>query len=88
MTTSNPFEVLGHHEGETSEARKPLHKIPNSKDEMCDLSPIKEPEKNNNISEESLRQELKEEVEDMDIGELDLEVIEKSCLEKDKHYVP
>ena len=58
MTPSNPFEVIGHHEGETSEARIPLHKIPNSKDEMSDLSPAKEPEQNNNISEESPRQVL------------------------------
>ena len=33
-------------------------------------------------------QESEEEVEDMDIGELDLEGIEKACIEKDKGYVP
>ena len=33
-------------------------------------------------------QESEEEAEDMDIGELDLEGIEKACIEKDKGYVP
>ena len=33
-------------------------------------------------------QESEEEVEDMDLGELDLEGIEKACTEKDKGYVP
>ena len=88
MATSNPFEVLGHHEGETSETRSPLLKNPSSKDEMLDLSLVKNQDQNNNICDEGMRQESEEEVEDMDIGELDLEGIEKEYTEKDKVYVP
>ena len=35
-----------------------------------------------------MRQESEKEIEYMDLGELDLEGIEKSCIEKGKGYVP
>ena len=67
MNTSNSFEVLGNHDGETLKIRSPLCKFPSSNAEMPVLSPATDQEKINDLTEGSLRYESVEEVEDMDI---------------------
>ena len=70
------------------ETKSTMNKVPNPENENPDQNHVKESELENNNTDESIGQESKEEVKDMDLGELDLEGIEKACTKKYKGYIP
>ena len=102
MNSSNSFEILGDQVGKSLDSRSPrdnpsksevgqpsrLSSAPKITKDIYTKKSQQEPRLEIEAMDTSLQSDLLDESKEMDISELDLEGIEKSCSDNVKGYVP